>query len=316
MPLAIGVDIGGTKVSAGVVDDGGAILARERAATPPPDAAATQAVIVQLVTALLRQFPDAAAVGIGAAAWLAADRSTALYAPHLAWRGVPVQDELAAALPVPVILENDANAAAWAEYRFGAGRGLPAVCCITLGTGLGGGLVLGGALYRGGGGMAGEPGHMTLVPDGRLCACGNHGCWEMYASGRALGLEARQLAADAPATAAAMVARAGSAAAIDGPVVTAAAAAGDPVAQGICDVVGRWLGRGLANVAALVDPSAFLVAGGVSAAGEVLLGPAREELALAMPGRGYRPAPPVRLAELGPDAGLVGAADLARLELS
>lgn len=314
MPLAVGVDIGGTKVSAGVVDDAGKVLARDRALTPGADAAATQAVIVRLASSLIDRFPDVVAVGVGAAAWLAVDRSTALYAPHLAWRGVPVRDALAAALPVPVTLENDANAAAWAECRFGGGRGVPALCCITLGTGLGGGLVLDGALYRGGGGMAGEPGHMTLVPGGRLCACGNRGCWEMYASGRALAWDARELAAADPAAAAALLDRAGSAEAIDGPTVTAAAAAGDPAAQAICAGVGRWLGRGLANVAALVDPSVFLIGGGVSGAGELLLASARVELAAAMPGHAFRPAPPVRLASLGPDAGLIGAADLARLD--
>ncbi|TAM89389.1 MAG: ROK family glucokinase [Jatrophihabitans sp.] len=316
MPLAIGVDIGGTKVLAGVVDDEGVILARDRAPTPRADAAATEAVIARLVASLRETFPGAVGVGVGAAAWLGPDRSTVLFSPHLAWRNVRIREALAAVLPLPVCVENDANAAAWGEFRFGGGRGLDSICCLTIGTGLGGGLVLDGRLYRGAGGMAGEPGHMTLVPGGRLCACGKSGCWEMYASGRALARDAQQLATESPAAAAAMLARAGSIADLDGPVVTAAAADGDPAAQAICAAMGRWLGRGMANVAALVDPAVFLVGGGVSAAGEMLLAPAREELDAEMPGRLYRPAPLVRQATLGADAGLIGAADLARVEFS
>ena len=316
MPFAIGVDIGGTKISAGVVADDGVIVDRARADTPGSDPGAAEKVIARLVAELSARHPDATAVGVGAAAWLAADRSTVVFSPHLAWRNIPIREALAELIPLPVIVENDANAAAWAEYRFGGGRGLPAVCCITVGTGLGGGLVLDGRLYRGAGGMAAEPGHMTLVPDGRSCACGNRGCWEMYASGRALARDAQQLAAESPIAAAAMLARAGSAADLDGPVVTAVAAEGDPAAQSICAAVGRRLGQGLANVAALVDPSVFLIGGGVSAIGDLLLGPARAQLAAAMPGHAFRAPPPVVVAALGADAGLVGAADLARLELS
>jgi glucokinase len=311
MPLAIGVDIGGTKVSGGVVDDAGRVIDRERRATPGTDARATEDVIVEVVSSLAARH-EVRAVGVGAAGWIANDRATVLFSPHLAWRNEPLRDALSGRIALPLVVENDANASAYAEYRFGAAQDEPSVVCITLGTGIGGGLVLGGAVYRGAYGLACEYGHMTMVPDGRLCACGNRGCWEMYASGRALARDARELAAESPVAAARLVERAGSAEAITGPLVTAAAAAGDPAALSICTDMGRWLGRGLASLAAALDPSVFVIGGGVSAAGELLLRPAREEFEHTLTGRGFRPVARVALAALGPDAGLVGAAELAR----
>ena len=153
---------------------------------------------------------------------------------------------------------------------------------------------------------------MTLVPDGRRCACGNRGCWEMYASGRALARDARELADESPVAAARMVDLAGSVEAISGPIVTAAAADGDPAARSICTSMGRYLGRGLANLAAVLDPSIFVIGGGVSAAGELFVDPARAEFSHSLTGRGFRPEAEVAIAALGPAAGLVGAADLAR----
>lgn len=311
MSLAIGVDIGGTKVAAGVVDEHGRVVDRERRDTPGHDVAETEATIVAVVRTLAGRHA-VSAVGIGAAGWIASDQATVLFAPHLAWRDEPLREALAGRIDVPVVVENDANAAAWAEYRFGAGQGHAVVACVTLGTGIGGGLVVNGALYRGAYGVACEYGHMTLVPEGRLCACGNRGCWEMYASGRALARDARELAAESPMAAARLIALAGSVDALTGPVVTAAATDGDPAAEAICTTMGRWLGRGLANLAAVLDPSVFVIGGGVSEAGELLLRPAREEFANTLTGRGFRPAAHIVGAALGPEAGLVGAADLAR----
>lgn len=311
MGLAIGVDIGGTKLAAGVVDESGAIVDRERRDTPGTDVTEIERVIVDVVNALAARH-DVEAVGIGAAGWIANDHATVLFSPHLAWRDEPLRDALAGRIHLPVVVENDANAAAWAEHRFGAARDLAVTVCVTLGTGIGGGLVAGGEVYRGAHGIACEYGHMTLVPDGLRCACGNQGCWEMYASGRALARDAQELARQSPMAAARMVNLAGSVEEITGPVVTRAAADGDPAATSICTTVGRWLGRGLANLAAVIDPSVFVIGGGVSAAGELLLGPAREEFAHTLTGRGFRPQAVVVAAALGPDAGLVGAADLAR----
>lgn len=311
MTLAIGVDIGGTKVAGGVVDEHGRVIDRERRETPGSDVGATQSVIVDVVNTLASRH-EVVAVGIGAAGWIANDRATVLFSPHLAWRDEPLRARLVERIDLPLLVENDANAAAWAEYRFGVAAAQPVTVCVTLGTGIGGGLVVDGSVYRGAFGVACEYGHVTVVPDGLPCACGNRGCLEMYASGRALARQARELVTSSPVAAARMLALAGSADALTGPVVTSAAAEGDPAALSICTDMGRWLGRGLANIAAVLDPSMFVIGGGVSAAGELLLRPAREEFAHALTGRGFRPVAAIETAALGPDAGLVGAADLAR----
>ena len=311
MSLAIGVDIGGTKVAAGVVDESGVVIDRERRDTPGDDAANTEAVIVDVVDAL-RARHEVSAVGIGAAGWVAADNATVLFSPHLAWRGEPLRADLERRIDLPLVVENDANAAAWAEYRFGVAAGQPVVVVVTLGTGIGGALIVDGTVFRGAYGIACEYGHVTVVPEGRLCACGNRGCWEMYASGRALARDARELAIDSPVAAERMMRMAGSIDAIDGPVVSAAADEGDPAAVSICTNMGRWLGKGLASLAAVLDPSMFVIGGGVSAAGELLLGPARQEYRHTLTGRGFRPVAEIRSVALAADAGLIGAADLAR----
>ncbi|HET9657835.1 MAG TPA: ROK family glucokinase [Kineosporiaceae bacterium] len=312
VPLAIGVDIGGTKVAAGVVDGQGRVLARARRLTPSRSPKAVEETIAEVVGEL-RDRHEVTAVGIGAAGFVDAERARVLFAPHLAWRNEPLRAAVADALGLPVVVENDANAAAWAEWRFGAGRGEPRLVCVTLGTGIGGGIVLDGQVQRGRYGMAGEFGHMVVVPDGHRCECGNRGCLEQYASGNVLGREARELArAGSPVTVPLMDRVGGDVDALVGPVITEAAQDGDPVAVELFEEVGRWLGIGLANLAAALDPGMFVIGGGVSDAGELLLRPARESFRRALTGRGFRPEPPVVRAELGPEAGLVGAADLAR----
>jgi glucokinase len=312
-PLAIGVDIGGTKVAAGVVDVQGRVLARARRLTPSRDPEAVEATIADVVTQL-RMEHDVVAVGIGAAGFVDADRARVLFAPHLAWRNEPLRDAVTAALRLPVVVENDANAAAWAEWRFGAGRGEPRLVCVTLGTGIGGGIVTDGAVQRGRWGMAGEFGHMVVVPDGRRCECGNRGCLEQYASGNVLGREARELAAaGSPVTVPLMERVGGDVSALIGPLITEAAQEGDAAAVELFEEVGRWLGIGLANLAAALDPGIFVIGGGVSDAGELLLRPARESFRRTLTGRGFRPEPQIVTAALGPEAGLVGAADLARV---
>ena len=311
MALAIGVDIGGSKVLGGVVDEQGSVIDTELRDTPGHDVLDTETVIVEVVDTLSRRH-EVAAVGIGAAGWVGTDRATVLFAPHLAWRNEPLRDALQERIGLAVTVENDANAAAWAEYRFGAARDEPVVVCITLGTGIGGGFVVDGDVYRGAYGVGAEFGHMTMVPAGRRCACGNSGCWEMYASGTALAYDAREIAAAAPAAAHRLIETAAGGE-LDGPVVTAAARAGDPIAIGIYTAMGRWLGIGMASLAAALDPSIFVVGGGVSEAGErLLLEPARQAFSETLTGRGYRPAARIAMADFGPRAGLVGAADLAR----
>ena len=294
MSLAIGIDIGGTKVAGGVVDAGGNVVATARRDTPNDDAQAALDTVVEVVRELCRD-RDVAAVGIAAAGYVSADRTTMLFAPNLPWQQVPVRDEVAARVHLPVVVENDANAAAWAEYRFGAAVGEPDLVCLTVGTGIGAGIVVGGALYRGRFGIAGEPGHLGVARDGLPCGCGNNGCLEQYASGTALGRYVRERGGDAT-----------------GAAITEAARAGDEVALAAFAEVGMWLGRGLADMASFLDPGVFVIGGGVADAGALLLDPARASFAAHLPGREHRPVADVRLAKLGNAAGVVGAADLAR----
>jgi glucokinase len=293
--LAIGVDIGGTKVAGGVVDDDGNVVGETRRPTPSDDAGAAVDAVVEVVKELLEAH-DAGAVGIAAAGYVSADRSTMLFAPNLPWENVPVRELVGERVGVPVVVENDANCAAWAEHRYGAGQGESHLVCLTVGTGIGAGILIDGALYRGQFGIAGEPGHLGVVRDGIQCGCGNTGCLEQYASGTALVRYAKERGLDA-----------------DGPAVTEAARDGDRRAVEAFAEVGWWLGRALADVASVLDPGVFVIGGGVADAGDLLLGPAKESYRTSLPGAGHRPFADIRLAVLGNAAGLVGAADLARL---
>jgi glucokinase len=220
------------------------------------------------------------------------------------------------AIGLPVALENDANAATWGEARYGAGRGLHHLVCVTVGTGIGGSMILGGVLHRGRWGFAGEVGHLQVQHDGRPCACGNRGCWEQYASGTALVTTAREYAADRPDQAVVLLALAGTVDAIEGRHVMHAAREGDPVALQAFDTCGTWLGRGLASKAAMLDPERFVIGGGVAEAGDLLLGPARAAFAQTLLARDHRPSADLVTGALGTDAGLVGAADLARARVA
>jgi glucokinase len=310
--LTIGVDIGGTKVAAGAVDEQGGIVASARRDTPSHDPTQIEETIADVVREL-QATHDVEAVGIGAAGFVDASRSTVIFAPNLAWRDEPLRKAVEARCGLPVVVENDANAAAWAEARFGAGRGQKYLVMLALGTGLGGGLVIDGQLYRGRLGVAAELGHITVEPGGRRCGCGGRGCWERYASGRALVREAQEIASLSPAIASRLLDLAGGRPeAITGLAVTEAAQDGDEGALEAFRVVGTWLGHGMAAMAAVLDPGMFVLGGGVSAAGELLREPAMRTLQERITARAYREVPTVRIAELGPEAGIVGAADLAR----
>jgi glucokinase len=311
--LTIGVDVGGTKINAGVVDERGSILARSRLPTPGTDPQRVEEAIAALV-AELRAGHEVTAVGIGAAGFVDADRARVIFAPNLSWRDEPLRDEVAARIGLPVVVENDANAAAWAEYRFGAGQGVSHLVVVTVGTGIGGGIVLGGQLYRGAGGVGAEIGHLQVVKDGRRCGCGQRGCWEQYCSGRALLHEAREIADVDPVYGARLLALGdGEPEGIEAREVTLAAQEGDPAALACFAEVGSWLGQGLADLAAVLDPQVLVVGGGVADAGDLLLEPARRAFAEVLTAGRYRPHPEIRAARLGNDAGMVGAADLARL---
>lgn len=297
---AIGVDIGGSKVLAALVDDDGRVVDTESDVTPDRrmDANVVEDTLVGVIDALVSRH-GRASVGIGAAGFVDAAGERVRFAPHLPWRDEPLAerltDRLGERLVGRVVVDNDANAALWAEARFGAATGASDVVMLTLGTGIGGAMLLGGELHRGSNGMAGEFGHMTVQPGGLDCECGGSGCWEQYCSGRALSRAA---------------AAAGSS--LSGPQLTPAAQQGDPAALAAFTVVGEWLGRGIANLVAALDPSLVVVGGGVAAAGELLLEPARRTFPELLVGRGHRLEPRLVAARLGPLAGVVGAADLAR----
>ncbi|CAN7465899.1 ROK family glucokinase [Knoellia sp. LjRoot47] len=319
MSLAIGIDIGGTKVAGGVVDEEGNVLVRARRDTPHRSKRprVVEDTIVDVVEELRSQRPDVAAVGIGAAGFVAADRATVVFAPHLSWRHEPLRDALSKRIDTPILVENDANAACWAEWRFGAAQGESDVVMVNLGTGIGGAILMHGELIRGRYGIAGEFGHMQVVPEGQRCECGNRGCWEQYASGNALVREARAMILANSPVATDLAARVdGRADELTGPIVTEAARDGDATATELLAEIGHWLGIGIANLAAAFDPGTFVIGGGVSAAGELLLGPARENFRRRLTGRGYRPEAQIVAARLGNEAGLIGAADLARNESS
>lgn len=319
--LTLGIDIGGTKIAGGLVDDSGEVVDCVRRETPGHAIESVENAIVSVVDELCGRaragsYGEVVAVGVGAAGWVSTDRSTVLFSPHLAWRNTPLRAHLAHRISLPVWVDNDANAAAWAEYRFGAARGHDTAACVTLGTGIGGAVISAGRLQRGAFGIAGEWGHTRVVPDGRRCVCGNRGCWEQYASGRALARAGRELIEVAPAAASGlldMVDQDGSR--LTGADVTAAALSGDPAAVELVREVGTWLGEGMVTIAMIIDPSVIVVGGGVGALGEVLLGPAREQFISVLPGRGYRPAAEIVQASLGADAGMIGAAELARNKL-
>jgi glucokinase len=312
MSQAIGVDVGGTKIAAGLVDEDGAVRATTRRDTPSTDPDKIEEAISDVVRDLAAD-RDVEAVGLAAAGLVDADRSTVLFAPNLAWRREPLREAVEKRCGLPVVVENDANAAAWGEARFGAGRGEDYVVMLTVGTGLGGGIVVDGRMYRGRNGIAAEFGHITVEEGGRRCGCGSRGCWERYASGTALVREARELAAVSPAIAQRLLELGGGRPeGIMGRHISQAAQEGDEAALECFSVVGGWLGHGMAGVAAALDPGTFVLGGGVAEAGEVLRRPTVRALEDRLTAANYRPGPRVELAELGSRAGIVGAADLAR----
>jgi glucokinase len=310
--LACGIDVGGTKILGGVVAPDGTVLEELRIESPATDVEAIEDAITSLV-GQLRSRHDITAVGVGAAGYVDAARAVVLFAPNIAWRDVDLKAELEQRLGLPVVVENDVNAAAWGEFTYGAGHDVDDLLMVAVGTGVGGGLVLDGELYRGAFGVGAEIGHMRVVPDGLMCGCGNRGCLEQYASGSALVREVRAAARSGSLLAADVLDRAGGDPdGITGPLVTEAARAGDPFAVEQLEVLGRWLGEGIASLTAVLDPAVVVVGGGVSEAGDLLIGPTRHAFESQLTGRGHRPVLDIRRARLGNRAGLIGAADLAR----
>jgi glucokinase len=313
MVLSIGVDVGGTKVLGGVVDKNGVVLAHARRDTPRQGGTALTQAIADVALELKRDY-EVESVGISAAGFVSSDRKTMLATPNIAgWNGVNLDQELGALIGLPLVIENDANAAAWGEARFGAGVNEAHLMMLTIGTGIGGGVVINGALYRGAFGIAAEFGHMRVVPDGHLCGCGARGCFEQYASGNALLRHAREAINASPEVARNLLALGdGTVAGLTGKHLTDAARAGDAVALAAFNTTAQWLGAGIASLSVVLDPACVVIGGGVIDAGEILLAPTRAAVERYMPFVGKHPSPRIIAADLGNEAGLVGAADLAR----
>ena len=297
--LAAGLDIGGTKIAAGVVDADGRVLTRRDVPTPVDDRQSLVDAIVGLAGDLAGEHP-VHAVGVGVAGLVDREGETVRFAAHLPLEDEPLRREVEEALGLPVVVDNDANAGGWAEARFGAARGAQDAVFVAVGTGIGGAIIIDGEVRRGWQGAGGEIGHLIVERDGRPCPCGSRGCWEQYGSGRALLRAAEEAGFDVP----------------HGAAVTAAATSGDDRAQRVLAEIGGWLGVGIAGLVAVLDPQVVVVGGGVSAAGPLLLEPARDSFRTYLTARARRPEPQILLAALGPDAGLIGAADLARARLS
>ncbi len=311
----IGVDVGGTSIRAAVVDVDGQVLDTAQAPTPSSAPALHDALDSTVRDLLSRN--EIGAIGLAVAGFVSEDRAVVRFAPHLPWVGTPVARELEERVGVPVVLEHDANAAAWAERRFGAATGGGNVVTVAIGTGIGAALLIDGRLYRGSHGVAPELGHLQVVPDGRHCACGKRGCWERYCSGTALVDTAIELlAADRSGSSVLAATTARDPGSLTGRRIAAAARDGDRVAQHTMADFARWLGVGLAMVADIFDPELVVVAGGVAGSSGLFLDDAREHYARSLTGAGHRPLARIRTTQLGESAALIGAADLAREVLS
>jgi glucokinase len=306
--LNVGIDIGGTKIAGGVVDAAGYIVEKLRVPTPTDPAALVDAVVTMATT--LRDRHDVHAIGVAAAGFIDHDRATVIYAPNISWRNEPLKAVLEGRLNARVTIENDANAAGWGEFRFGAGRDCTDMVMLTMGTGVGGAVVTDGELYRGGHGIAAELGHVRFERNGRRCGCGQNGCLEQYASGRALQAEAAAIAASG-ADGAALAAARGADGSIPGQEISRLVLAGDPGALEALRRVATALGEACGGFQAVLDPELFVIGGGVAQLGEAVIEPVRMAYETSLPGYGDRPVAEFAVAALGNDAGLIGVADLA-----
>jgi glucokinase len=311
----IGVDLGGTKLLAGAVDADLRVHHRALRSSRGSDTAEVISIIEGAIREALEAVDgEASAVGVGIPSTIDQSRGVSVYSTHLPLAGVPVAALLSERLDLPVFVDNDANLALLVEHRAGAARGARNALMLTLGTGIGGGIVIDGALYRGSQGAAAELGHIVVEQDGPPCQgnCPNRGCLEVMASGSALVREATALAGLRPRSALGRALSDGTG--ITGPLVTDLAHDGDPAAREVLDLIGRRLGVGLSSLVNIFNPDVIVIGGGVLAAGELVLGPAREVMAA----RGLPPARDfarVVAAHFGEESGMLGAALLARERL-
>ncbi|MGQ0678698.1 MAG: ROK family protein [Actinomycetota bacterium] len=306
MAYTIGVDAGGTNIRGVVADRQGAVVQSIKRPTDPDRPSPG---VHALVGQLLAESPGTVeAIGLAVAAWVEHPSGKLAFAPNLTVDDALMGRAIAEHFGMPVAVENDANAAAWAEHRLGAGRQARDMVMVTVGTGVGGGAIVGGRLYRGSRGFGGEFGHMPISVGGPECSCGSPGCLEAWASGTALGRLAEQTEKGRPGSLVLELAS-GDPAGITGAMVGEAAIAGDRFAIDLLEELGTRLGVGLAALAKAFDPQVMVVGGGVADVGEMLVGPARAEVQRRY--WGQVPPPMVVAAKLGNDAGVVGAALLA-----
>ena len=310
----LAVDIGGTKIAAAVCDENDAIIQRWRVPTPM-DADAINDNIAKVYREAVAAGHRIEAIGVSAAGNVAADRRTMTFSANIpAWLNYDLSEHIGALIDhaVPVVVENDANCAGWGEYVHGAGKGSANMVALTVGTGLGGAIVINGQLFRGSFGMAAEIGHLPMVPDGSHCGCGLLGCAERYTSGTALENYAKSAVRRRPQDAKRLLELCGGDVnKLEGPMVSQAAQEGDALSLIAFDNIGEWLGRTMAAIAAVLDPDLFVIGGGVVAVGDILLEPARRNYALYLEGSAYREHAKIVAATAGQDAGLIGAANLA-----
>jgi glucokinase len=304
---AVGVDVGGTKIAAGVVSPEGGVLAEARYPTPH-----SPGELVETIVRVIKEVSDGHETGgvcLAVPGLILAQENKVIFSPNLrAVEGIPLKDRIEPEIGVPLVIENDANAAAWGEFRFGSGSEVDHLVFLTVGTGVGGGVISHGVLLRGAQGSGGELGHVTVQATGPRCTCGNHGCLEALASGTAIGRRAREAAVENPESA---LGRIASRRKVLGEDVTEHARKGDEVAISVLEETGTWLGVGIAGFVNIFNPEVVAVGGGVMEAGDLILASARRELRL-------RARPPsrdlveVQVATLGPESGVLGAAALAR----
>jgi glucokinase len=309
----IGVDLGGTKMLVGVLADSKPLYEQREASKGQTEDELVELLVREIEEAREAR-PDVAAVGLGIPATIDHDRGVAVAAVNLPLSDLPIRDIVSERTGLPVFVDNDGNVAAFAEYLYGAAQGMPHMVMLTVGTGIGGGLILNGEIYRGSTGAGAELGHVVIQADGPPCQgnCPNHGCVEALASGTALGREGRAAAESSADSVLGKMLVDGEE--VDGKAVTEAALAGDETAIGVFNLIGGRLGVACSSFANIFQPNAIVVGGGVIAAGDLLLEPARREVRE----RGLDPMnkTPILEATLGNDAGMIGAAAMARTELA
>ena len=312
MKYCIGIDIGGTKIAGALVDSAGHIHKEIRVPSPITDSKA----MVEAIASVISELADSQqvlGVGVAAAGFLSADREIMYLAPNIeAWRNEPLKSRIESKLSLPVLLENDANAAGWAEFRFGAGKDVSSMIMLTIGTGVGGAIISDSQLVKGGFGIGGELGHVRSVPDGRTCGCGQKGCLETYASGTALLRAARELASSGDPKGSKLAQLQKENGELSGDQVYQAILDSDPGALSLIADLGAYLGEAIGSIfVPVLDPELVVIGGGVSAVGDLLLDPIREAYERSLPARGYRPELGIVKASYLNQAGLIGAADLA-----